>query len=219
MNGKGGGRIAVGPFGRPEILSTDAVLADSCGAAKALGSVVLPDQQPAYAALTLATSGCLKSRGLDPIYIEGDLSWVPLPSSAQAAQGAPSAHETSAQLTATQNCLDNGLRKLLAARVAPPAALYLATPPGQQRALVFSPRNELRIAEVAAAIIALAIGATLYRLEASLSRPGPAQRMPYPELTGSHRDLLDPVQHLQEPGLQPSNVFALKRHGPRNSHL
>jgi len=41
------------------------------------------------------------------------------------------------------------------------AALTLATPPGQQRALVFSPHNELRIAEVAAAIIALAIGATL----------------------------------------------------------
>lgn len=56
-----------------------------------------------------------------------------------------------------------------------------------------------------------------HRLKASLPRPGPAQRMPYPELICSHRDLPDPVQHLQEPSLQLSNVLVFKRHGPRNS--
>lgn len=157
MNGKGDGRIAVGPLGQPEILSSDPALAENCGAVK-MAQTVLPDKQPAFTALTLAANGCLKARGLDPIYVEGDLSWQPVVSSAPLT---PLAHENRAKLAATQNCFDNGLRAQLKDWVAPPAALYLTAPPGQQPALVFTPRNELRIAEVAAAIIALAIGATL----------------------------------------------------------
>jgi len=148
VRGKGGGRVVVGPFGRPEVLSPVPAVAEACGAAE-LATYVLPDQQLAIAELTLATAGCLKAHQLDSITIAGNLSW------------APSGPETSAQLTATQNCLDNGRREQLMSWVAPPAVLYLATSSEQQRALVFSPHNELRIAEVVAAIIALAIGATL----------------------------------------------------------
>jgi two-component system sensor histidine kinase BaeS len=147
VKGRGGGRVVVGPLGRPEVLSTVPAVAEDCGALKL--AIVLPDQQPMINKLTQATVGCLKAHLLDSITIEGDLSWE------------PSAYETSVQLTATQNCLDNARREQLTSWVAPPAVLYLATPSGQQRALVFSPHNELRIAEVAAAIIALAIGATL----------------------------------------------------------
>jgi two-component system sensor histidine kinase BaeS len=147
VKGRGGGRVVVGPLGRPEVLSTVPAVAEDCGALKL--AIVLPDQQPMINKLTQATVGCLKAHLLDSITIEGDLSWK------------PSAYETSVQLTATQNCLDNARREQLTSWVAPPAVLYLATPSGQQRALVFSPHNELRIAEVAAAIIALAIGATL----------------------------------------------------------
>jgi two-component system, OmpR family, sensor histidine kinase BaeS len=148
VKGRGGGRVVIGPSGRPEVLSTVPAAAEACGAAD-LATYVLPDQKAAIIELTLDIAGCLKARRLDTITIEGNLSWE------------PSAHETSAQLTATQNCLDNARREQLASWVAPPAVLDLATSSGQQRALVLSPGNEVRIAEVAAAVIAIAIGATL----------------------------------------------------------
>jgi two-component system sensor histidine kinase BaeS len=143
-----GGHLVAGPLGRPEVLSPVPGAAELCGEAR-IATYILPGQQPAITALSLVTAECLKAHRLDSINIMGDLSWR------------PSAPETSAQRTATQNCLDSARRELLADWVAPPALLYLATSSRQQRAQVFSPGNELRISEVAAAIVALAIGATL----------------------------------------------------------
>lgn len=148
MKGRGGGRVVVDSFGRPEILSPVPGVAAACGAAR-LATTVLPDQQLAIYELTTDTLGCLKDHRLNAITINGNLTWEPL------------SPETSAQRTVTQDCLDNARRGQLENWVAPPAVLYLATSSGQQRALVFSRHNELRIAEVVAAIIALAIGATL----------------------------------------------------------
>ncbi len=148
LKSRGGGRVVVDSFGRPNVLSTVPAESDGCGAGK-LAIILLPDQQPVIDKLTKATAGCLKAHLLDKITINGNLSWE------------PSSYETSVQLTATQDCVDNARREQLKSWVAQPAVLYLATSSGQQRALVLSPRNKLRIAEVAAAIIALAIGATL----------------------------------------------------------
>ena len=148
MKGRGGGRVVVDSFGRPEILGPVPAAAVRCGAPK-LGTAVLPDQVRALDELGTDTLGCLKDHGLSSITIYGNLSWV------------PSDPETGAQRTATQACLDNARRGQLESWVAPPALLYLVAPSGQQPALVFSRHNELRIAEIAAAIIALAIGATL----------------------------------------------------------
>ena len=134
--------------GRHEVTFDGRLVAEACRAPN-LSTYTLPRQQQAVDELAAATNGCLRSRQLNTIRIEGNLLWV------------PSGRETGAQFTATQNCVDNSRRELLTGWVAPPAVLYLATSSGQQRVAVFSPRNELHIAEVATAIIALAIGATL----------------------------------------------------------
>ena len=148
MKGRGGGRVVVDSFGRPEIVSPVPGAAVAC-AAPALATTVLPDQQHAIYELTMDTLGCLKDHDANAIIIHGNLTWEPV------------SPETSARRTATQGCLDNARRRQLENWVAPPAVLYLAASSGQQRAVVFSRNNELRIAEVAAAIITLAIGATL----------------------------------------------------------
>ena len=143
-----GTRVTVDAFGRPEVVNSSPAVDGPCGADK-LATYVLPDQRQAINELAQATGSCLKTHGLNPVRIEGNLSWE------------PSAPDTNAQRTATQNCLDSARREQLKSWVTSPAVLYLPTSSGQQRSLVFSPQNALRIVEVAAAVIALAIGATL----------------------------------------------------------
>jgi two-component system sensor histidine kinase BaeS len=143
------GRAVADPSGRSKVLKTPVPAAEAaCGVTPTASSPEI--QRPTASSLYQPTFRCLESYLQNSIAATGDRSWEP------SAPGA-SAH----QRTATQNCVDSVRRELLKSRVAPPAVLYLATLSGQQRALVFSPHNELRIAEVVAAVIALAIGATL----------------------------------------------------------
>jgi two-component system sensor histidine kinase BaeS len=144
----GSARIVVAASGRPEVVSPNPRVGRACGTAK-LATELLPDQQPVIGELTLITDDCLKVHKLNGIAIAGDLSWQ------------PSAPETAAERAATQGCLDSARREQLNSWVAPPAVLYLSVPTGQRRALVFTSHNELRIAEVVAAVIVLAMGATL----------------------------------------------------------
>lgn len=140
-------QVQVQPSGRPLIVSRDPAWAAKCGA-PILQRTVLPDQRPVLDELGAATNACLKAQGLNGVDLPASMAWLP---------GAV----PPAEPAAVEICVDNAWRGQLQGWVAPPAVLYVTASIRQQRALVLSAQNEQRIAEVAGAILVVAIGATL----------------------------------------------------------
>ncbi len=146
----GGGSVRVGASGRPVIVSREPAIGIACGTQK-LDSFVLPSQRPAFGELTALTEVCMKA------------ALVPAGSvqiSANFAVSLP-VRQTAGQRLTVQRCLDSARREQLGSWVAAPAVLYITVPPRQSSAIVLSAGNELRIGEVAALVILLAMGATL----------------------------------------------------------
>ena len=143
----GTAQVRVQPSGRPLIVSSDSTLAAKCGA-MLLQSTVLPDQEPVLEQLGVATDACLKAQGVKGADLQASMAWIP-------------SVEPPTEPAAVETCIDNAWRGQLQGWVAPPAALYVTTSIRQQRALVLSAQNEQRIAEVAGAVLVVAIGATL----------------------------------------------------------
>lgn len=139
--------VVVAASGRPVIVSHDPRLIARCGGDKLI-QVTPFVQKLAFSSLTELTNVCLQSAHLPKISLLVSLTRAPL-------GGGPR------RQAAAQRCLDLARREQLDSWVAPPAVLYITVPPTQRSAIVFSARNELRIAEIAAAVIALAMGATL----------------------------------------------------------
>ncbi len=156
----GGGRIVYDRLGRPTVVAPPGrgAAGRQCGT-QLFAQAPTPDEAPALAELTSATNQCLRAQDMGAVVIGGDLSWH-LAATMQPQVAGSRLRPAAARAKATA-CFDAARREQLAAWVAPPAVLFVTAPAGPQPAFMLSGHNELRVAEVAVAVLALAIGATV----------------------------------------------------------
>ncbi|MEU5402009.1 HAMP domain-containing sensor histidine kinase [Streptomyces sp. NPDC005963] len=150
-------------------------------------------ERVALAALNELATQCLKGKGHGPVNIGLDLSWqrgskdilfktrMPVITIASPMPSPPGHRESTADRD-TATCVNTARKQQLRAYVSPPALLFIDDPVGAEPpGFDLSPANTVKIAGVAALVLALTVGATvlaamrLVRPLAALT--GAAQRM------------------------------------------
>jgi two-component system sensor histidine kinase BaeS len=188
QNRTGSGTITTAPNGRPSVVSSDAYSLFNCKENNLEQPV--KTEQTALDQLDKLVNDCLSRQHHEPVAVQLDFGWTPLPAvrsslnpEPSAAQSGPVPAQANVPDPAVQSCITSSRHEQLTPYVSPPALLFITTSNGAATPATFSlsRENKIRVAGVAGGVLLLTIAFTVLA-GARLIRPlraltGAARRM------------------------------------------